>query len=217
MTNAPGVRSPSPPAVESRAVTAAGQGAGPRRALQKPVARISPGAAGVEGCEGVGGYGIRLLVNKREVAQYLGLSTRAVERAVARGRLAVRYSKGRHGHEAVFDAGEVRRYKKEVELPAPKGPTVDPVRRASPVSDHQTALVVGQAAPAGGTEESAGAAPAVPVAQKLTLSLAEAAALSGLSEEFLLKAIRDAQVKAFRHGREWRIKRADLDEFVRQL
>ena len=175
------------------------------------------GARRVGGGRGVGAYGISLLMNKREVAQYLSLSTRAVERAVARGKLAVRYSKGRYGHEAVFNPAEVRRYKKEVELSIPKGPSIEPPRPAAPASDPQTTLFVGEAAPAGIIEDSRPNTPAVPVAQKLTLSLVEAEALSGLSQEFLLQAIRDKRIKAFKHGREWRIKRADLDEFVRKL
>lgn len=156
-------------------------------------------------------------MNKREAAQYLSLSTRAVERAVARGKLTVQYSKGRYGHEAVFNPAEVRRYKKEVELSIPKGPSVEPARPTTPASDNQTTLAVGEASPAGIIEDSGPGNPAVPVAQKLTLSLVEAESLSGLSQYFLLRAIREKRVKAFKHGREWRIKRADLDEFVRKL
>ena len=61
-------------------------------------------------------------MNKKEAAAYLGLSTRAVERAVARGKLSPRYQKDRRGHVAVFDPSEVRRYKADVDNPSPKAP-----------------------------------------------------------------------------------------------
>jgi excisionase family DNA binding protein len=51
----------------------------------------------------------------------------------------------------------------------------------------------------------------VPVADKLTLSLAEAAALAGYSKEFLREAIKGKHLKAARgRTRGYNIKRADL-------
>jgi hypothetical protein len=40
---------------------------------------------------------------------------------------------------------------------------------------------------------------------------------SGLSQRFLLQSIRKDKLKAFKHEKDWRIKRADLDSFVREL
>ena len=47
-------------------------------------------------------------------------------------------------------------------------------------------------------------------ADKLTLSLVEASALSGLSRGYLLGAFHAGNLKAARRGRGWNIKRADL-------
>lgn len=60
-------------------------------------------------------------------------------------------------------------------------------------------------------------APAVSVADKLTLKLAEAAELAGLSKAYLLASIRDGKLKAEKRGRGWNIKRADLEDWVKTL
>ena len=58
----------------------------------------------------------------------------------------------------------------------------------------------------------------VPIESKFTFSLEEAAALSGLPETFLLKAIRNGELKASdKRSDGWNIKRWDLEEFVRGL
>jgi transposase len=58
----------------------------------------------------------------------------------------------------------------------------------------------------------------VPIESKLTFSLEEAAALSGLPESYLLKAIRSGELKASdKRSEGWNIKRWDLEDFVRSL
>ncbi len=61
------------------------------------------------------------------------------------------------------------------------------------------------------------AAPVVSVAEKLTLKLAEAARLAGLSQNFLRAAIAAGQLRAAKRGRGWNIKRADLESFIEDL
>jgi excisionase family DNA binding protein len=51
----------------------------------------------------------------------------------------------------------------------------------------------------------------------LTLSLAEASQLSGLSRNHLRQAIEEKKLKARIIGRGWRVKRDDLDAYVRKL
>lgn len=57
---------------------------------------------------------------------------------------------------------------------------------------------------------------AVSIESKLILSVAEASALSGVSRNELLEAIHTGKLKA-RKRRGWRIKRADLDAYVKML
>jgi excisionase family DNA binding protein len=55
------------------------------------------------------------------------------------------------------------------------------------------------------------------LAYKLMLTLHEAALLSGLSRGFLRSAIRDGRLKGRVLGRGYKVKRADLDDFLRRL
>lgn len=162
-------------------------------------------------------------MNKKEAAAYLNLSTRAVERAVTQGKLSVRYKKDKHGNIALFNPVEVRRYKAAIEVPAPRRAIVNPVRPMTPATptapDSQTNYVLGSLTPLEVEDVPAATSslPTVPIADKLTLSLAEAASLSGLSQKYLRQSIRDNKLKAFKHDQDWRIKRVDLDGFVRGL
>jgi excisionase family DNA binding protein len=55
------------------------------------------------------------------------------------------------------------------------------------------------------------------LAEKLTLSLVEASQLSGLSRNHLRQAIEDKKLRARIIGRGWRVKREDLDAYVKKL
>jgi excisionase family DNA binding protein len=55
------------------------------------------------------------------------------------------------------------------------------------------------------------------LAQKLMLTLADAAALTSLSKDHLSDAIHAGKLKARKLGRGWKIKRDDLDLYVRKL
>jgi len=59
--------------------------------------------------------------------------------------------------------------------------------------------------------------PTLSLADKLTLSLMEAAQLAGLSRNHLREAITEGKLKARIIGRGWRVKRSDLDAYVRRL
>ncbi len=55
------------------------------------------------------------------------------------------------------------------------------------------------------------------LSDKLTLSLSEASHLSGLSRGYLQQAIKAGKLKAKILGRGWRVKRNDLDNWVKKL
>lgn len=57
----------------------------------------------------------------------------------------------------------------------------------------------------------------VGVADKLTLSLVEASQLSGLSRGHLRQAIEAKKLRARIIGRGWRVKREDLEAYVKKL
>jgi excisionase family DNA binding protein len=57
----------------------------------------------------------------------------------------------------------------------------------------------------------------VPIADKPLLKLDEAAALTGLSRDTLRKAIKTKKLKGKMIGKAFRIKRNDLDEYIKKL
>ncbi len=138
---------------------------------------------------------------------------------MAKGKLGVRYQKDKHGHVALFNPTELRRYKSGLEVPLPRRPNVEPITPTTPTSpDKQSPVVLGSVVTLSESlAERTGGLLVVPLADKLTLSLSEASSLSGLSLDFLLQSIRKDKLKAFKHEKDWRIKRADLDSFIREL
>jgi excisionase family DNA binding protein len=162
---------------------------------------------------------------KIEAAEYLGMSVRTLLRHTAAGRISASQRRGARGAETVYDDDELERFKKELE-----GVTY-PVR---PVVTHDTApsesnvgLAVANQTGLIGERllvalESIAVRDSLPtstvaVADRLMLTLTDAAALTTLSRSHLLHAIKAGELKAKIIGRGWRVKRADLDVYVRKL
>jgi excisionase family DNA binding protein len=59
--------------------------------------------------------------------------------------------------------------------------------------------------------------PAVAIADKLILTIAEVQMLTGLSKELLRDAITAGELKAKVIGKGWRVKRSDLQEYIDKL
>ena len=78
-------------------------------------------------------------MNKKEAAEYLGVSTRLVERYASQGRLKVTYVRGKTGREAQFEESDLEQFKSELEQPvhratvAPNIPESEPVGALIPV------------------------------------------------------------------------------------
>ena len=148
------------------------------------------------------------LKSKREAAEILGLSTRGIERAVRRGHLTVLYRDSKHGKKAWFDPQELGRYS---EIQQARGP----VGFTSGIPDQPQ---VGTLIPLVEIKsQPKPEANAVPLADRLTLSVDETAQLSGLPRSFIIKNIHDGKLKAIRIGRSYHVKRSDLDQFVQGL
>jgi excisionase family DNA binding protein len=156
-------------------------------------------------------------MNKRAAAELLGVSIRAVERYTAKGQLSVKYQKGKTGNEAIYNEAEVRRLKQRLNsaLQLKRPAIVQPRAGTAAISRTDGASLERVIATISGLP--IGKLPIVPVADKLTLSLAEASALSGLSRAFLSEAIHANKLKAAKRGRGWNIKRSDLELYIRKL
>jgi excisionase family DNA binding protein len=153
------------------------------------------------------------LKSKREAAQILGVSTRGIERAVRRGRLNVVYRDSKHGKKAWFSPDELERFRQHQEARGPVGfmsgsggPTIGTL---IPIVDMQPRPVA--EAPRRMTSKT------VPIVDRLALTVAEAAQLSGLPRKFLTESVRSGALKSVKIGRVAFIKRIDLNEFVQSL
>lgn len=154
------------------------------------------------------------LMSKREAAELLGVSTRGIERAVRRGHLNVVYHDSKHGKKAWFSPAELERYRVQQLARSPVGfmtgssggPTIGTVipmveMQPRPLAEPQRRTM----------------AKTVPIVDRLTLTIAEAAQLSGLPRKFLVESVRSGTLKSVKVGRMVFIKRSDLNEFVQSL
>jgi excisionase family DNA binding protein len=157
------------------------------------------------------------LKSKREAARDLGLSTRGIERAVRRGHLTVLYRDSRHGKTAWFSPQQLEQYKELQEARRSVGFTSG-IPGRPPGNGPMVGTLIPMVEMESRRQRERGRGPnPVPIADRLTLSLEEAAQLSGLPRTFIVKNIHDGKLKAVRIGRSYLVKRSDLNQFVREL
>ena len=176
-------------------------------------------------------------MNKKEAAEFLGVSIRALERYVQQGRISVRYEKGKTRPTANFDPAKLETFKTELNQPSYK-PAVQFRQNTSNIESRQIATDIkpetdkvliypGDIGDISVVDKLAGIIEgllaktetqlSVPVADKLLLTLPEVQTLTGLSKTFLRDAINKGQLKAKIIGKSWRIKRSDLNEYIASL
>jgi excisionase family DNA binding protein len=152
------------------------------------------------------------LLKKEDAAAYIGVSVRTLQRLAGRGEIARSEERGPKGLEARFDTSDLDAYLSKHKPQA--------LFRPSPAA----ALVPRQDAPlvttggAGGQQSPGMAAlAAFGASSKLLLSLHDARALTGLSAQFLRAAIKDGKLKGRIIGKGYKIKRTDLDLYIKKL
>jgi excisionase family DNA binding protein len=162
------------------------------------------------------------MMNKKEASEFLGISIRQVENYAKQKKLSVQKEKGKTGDISVYDERELKRLKAELDSKRAVRPSVvtesnestELVRasdsRLSDVSKFAEVFVQMQAA-------SRKPERMVAVENKPLLKLDEAAALTGLSRQILRDAIKAQELRAKLIGRAYRIKRDDLDDFIKNL
>jgi excisionase family DNA binding protein len=162
-------------------------------------------------------------MNKREAAAYLGISTRALERHAMLGHVSVRHEKGPTGDVAIFDEKELRQLKAQIdERRAPRPFVVRDVGEGSATSEGSAmvrASDTGLSVLAAIMEaaRSASALPPVSIGEKIMLTLTDASALTSLSVGHLRDAIHSGKLKGKIIGRGYKIKRGDLDAYIKRL
>lgn len=161
-------------------------------------------------------------MNKKKAAEFLGVSERAIERYTAKGKLPVHYEKKKNGGQiAFYDDETIKKLKAEQEEPPKVKPAPKPDEPTEPTP--RTSLVRVAAPDLAEVFSLAFKAQresdrlTVAITEKLTLTIPEAAALSGISQRCLKEAIKTNQLVGCRLGRLWRIKRSELEEYIKKL
>jgi hypothetical protein len=161
-------------------------------------------------------------MNKQEVASELDCSTRQVEKYSAENRLGpIEYVRGKRGREAKYDAEAVARLKSELEVRQQEVIGHAPQQALERTGGEQgMTLFVAALTDALRDAQSSGdgkhdALSIADISLKLMLTEKEAAAYSGLSIADIERA-RDA-LKSIKTGAGWRVKREELERYVKKL
>ena len=165
-------------------------------------------------------------MNKKEAAAFLSVSERAVERYTAQGKLTPRYEHGRTGPAPVYERGQLETLQRAMNAPPMKRDQAanDAKGKTGKHGDSDTAdkpdtlALRAQFLPLLDllTKRDQADNARVRIENKLLLTRAEAAALSGLSLTALREAIDAGQLRPVGSKR-GKLKRADLEKLVEGL
>ncbi len=166
-------------------------------------------------------------ITKEQAAKILkARNVRTVERYAAKGRLSVVYEKGTTRDVPMYDEDEVTRLAAELKNPStPMRPSIEPRETVTAIatrgdntdtrmSAHVAFNLLQNLSTIAGTAK---AQPQADVGAKIMLTLADAAALSSLSENHLREAIKAKKLKGRIIGKGYKIKRVDLDAYIKKL
>jgi excisionase family DNA binding protein len=162
-------------------------------------------------------------MNKKEAAEFLGVSTRLVEKYASEGRLGeITYIRGKTGKQAEYNQEAVEKLKTALESPDTSLAATTPDARLfvaqlveAIASREQAHIEAIRGLLSGSIEEPRSAS--VRVSEKILLNLIDCRLLTGLSQATLKNAIKSGKLKAKIIGRGWKVKRQDLDEFINNL
>lgn len=172
-----------------------------------------------------------VMLTKKEAAEYLGVSTRSLERYVKNGKISVRYEDSPNGEIALFDSEELDQFADDKQMPRIRPASTDlglATTTSDTLSQNPSRVVGGSPNPSQELTEGLISALSrmMSVSDKLTpdklrgkllLTLAEAQIMTGLSRDMLTAAIKDERLPAQIMGKAYRIKAKDLEEFVDEL
>lgn len=165
-------------------------------------------------------------MNKKEAAEFLGCSGRAIERYVNAGKLSCRYEKGKTRSIAVFDQSELERFKGEGEAVRPAFEVYDPKpRQTTTVEQSGLAILEDESVGIVGIDDISKLSAMVELllnqqikaSDKLVLTLDDCSQLTGFSRGILREAIANGQLKSKIIGKSWRVKQADLEAYIDQV
>lgn len=170
-------------------------------------------------------------MNKKDAAQFLGLSVKSLERYTTQKRIVVNYIKGVHGKEADYSQEELERLKAEIAANAlpdvstaiektnpPNTPSLPNHDGYAMVSAKDLMLVLEKIAT--GIKQHNKHTDILPINQlsfKMSLNFDEVVLLSGFPAGSIKRAIKDGSLKTVKVGRARRVRREDLEVWVKGL
>jgi excisionase family DNA binding protein len=171
---------------------------------------------------------IRLLftMNKQDAAKYLNISVRTLQRLTTDGKISVGEVRGRTGMVTDYTTDDLDHYKKAEAEREANPRAKDATRYVRPhVIPPDTALTSSsEALQRAGSEQGIAMlvsmlseAANAPHATCMLLSVKEAASFSGLSASRIMKAIHDKELDGRKIGRGFKVRPADVREYVRQV
>ena len=171
------------------------------------------------------------MLTKKEAAEYLGVSTRTLERYVKNGKLSVRYENSQNGEIALFDSDELDQFFDNKQTPRIRPVSMDSglvTTTSDTFSGNSSGVVGGLLTPfqelteqlifaLSNYEDKKEEVTPDKLRGKLLLTLAEAQIMTGLSREILMEVIKDGRLPSQIMGKAYRIKAKDLEKFVDEL
>ena len=185
------------------------------------------------------------MLDKKQAAEYLGVTTRTLERHAKEGKLSVRYEQSQFGEIAMFDPEELENFREAKQISRIK-PTIEPDQpkqidrlinpQSQIVRSPQTELfkpqqpettfsITALIAPLGALfgnltraiDNHGSRVSTTELRSKLLLTLDEAQTITGLSREILQEAIKNGELPSKMMGRAYRIKTQDLERYIADL
>lgn len=173
-------------------------------------------------------------MKKEEAAKFLGVTVRSIERYTQQGKLGVRYTKGKTRTVANYDKVDLARFKIELDqaIHKPMIENLDNIAHAVSESSELSRLVKEEEAIILSEQllvlerfsqlleafiEYQDRQSAIAPQDKPLLTLAEVQALTGISRKILRSHIDKKWLKSQIIGKAWRVKRTDLDVYLKQL
>ena len=168
------------------------------------------------------------MLTKKEAAEYLGVSTRTLERYVKSGKLSVRYEDSPNGEIALFDSDELDQFSDDKQTPRIKPASMDSGLATTTSDMVPSRGVGGLLAPfqelterlifaLSDYEKRHEKITPDKLRGKLLLTLSEAQIMTGLSREILVEAIKDERLPSQIMGKAYRIRAKDLERFIDDL
>jgi len=166
-------------------------------------------------------------LNKKEAAEYLNVSTRAIERYTAQGKLTPTYEKGRTGPAPVYDQAQLDELKKQMNEAADTTSSTMKLdksdkRDKADKGDKDGALVLRSGSRADlaafiAAIDKARGESITDIAAKPLLTRAEAQRYTGLSRGLLRELVTSGKVREIKLGRAYRLKKTELDSYIETL